>query len=442
MYFYTNVSLDAPKLQNTYGDLNAVINYLIDGGTVYDVTKIEEYTEKANCVKVYFEAASPFVQFQTIDITGSTNVTYNTQMFIENVNTVENYFVCYNSNFNGTLPTDETTNIKMKIHNAGFTRKFGGIADNRTVIKFAQGMEFRIDDRDWRPLVTPPVTVESSNENWLKVARLSMSSNYDSLDSAMSRTFPYNSSYPNLVFQPSDKKIGSSAYIQYSKTDTIFYITQSTEPPPTEMGYKIFADEHAIYIATNGVNEIAHKFLYSFGEFERLNTNIQNGYMYCMCDNGVYGLADYDSDAFGSSYYASYASYRNFFETMFERGTNLQCSVIYDGGNGSYIDLVRAPEFYMAPIYSGYYNSRSLRNTNGINGGTYFSDVILSDNNGAGNYQIYGKFYNFKWICTNVTGSYNGDGKIYIIDNEYHYSHIKAIAASDYGTNLIKLTRM
>lgn len=184
MYYFTSSSLDAPKLTNKYGDFNKLINYILDGGTTYNVVKILANPSQPNTVKVYIDPniAMPFVALQTIKINGSIKPEYNTQAFIESINSVEKYLVCYNTAFVDTIGDDETANIKLKIRNAGFTRKFGGIAENRTVIKFQNGVEFRIDDRDWRPLVQPPVTVNATNENWLKIARVSMSENYDSLD--------------------------------------------------------------------------------------------------------------------------------------------------------------------------------------------------------------------------------------------------------------------
>ena len=53
MYFYTSISEDAPKLNNTWGDFNKVINYIVDGGTEYPVVKIEPHSDQK--VKIFYD---------------------------------------------------------------------------------------------------------------------------------------------------------------------------------------------------------------------------------------------------------------------------------------------------------------------------------------------------------------------------------------------------
>lgn len=449
MYFYSSASPDAPKLKNNWGDFNTLINYIIDGGSNYKILKIEPNPEKENTVKVYYEESIvgiPFVQFQSIVISGSAISAYNTQMFIESVNSQNKYYVCYNSNLNSTFGIDESTNITMKIKNAGFTRKFGGVDDKRTVIKFAGGMEFRLDDRDWRPLVTPDITPDTTNDNWLKFTRISMSNNYDSLDSSNARMYPYDPLEPLLNFRPEGKRIGTQSYIQWNRVDTMYYPTQSTYDTPNKIMYSIFADEKSILIALFNENNQGEKFVYSFGEYDSYNINVISGFLYCKADTN-YGRSDYDSSDFStnhpyniqSQFLYNYDSANN--SDSFYK-VNSTC-VLFDNGFGNISNMVVSPEFIFSPLTSGNRDRKSLLNVNSINGGTYFCDVVLSDNAPEGSKQIYGKLRNMKWVCTNMTGQNNIDGIIFKIDNEYHYSytHTCDTPSSTNSTNLIKLTR-
>lgn len=450
MYYFTSSSLDAPKLTNKYGDFNNIINYILDGGAIYNVTKIVANPSVPNTVKVYIDPniAIPFVALQTIKINGSIKPEYNTQMFIESVNSVEKYLVCYNKAFVDTIGNDETANIKVKIRNAGFTRKFGGITEKRTVIKFQSGIEYRIDDRDWRPLVQPPVTVNATNENWLKIARISMSENYDSLDSCTGRIFPYNSNYPTLAFTPTLKKIGTGAWIQYNRTDTTYYPTQTTTAVP-DIKYDIFADEKSIIIlfSQQGATRIGWKNVFSFGGFDSLDKDTLNGFLFCFGDS-TNGLSDYDSTSFPSYY--PYDTSRNILNINDAQNNtdantlNFSISAVFNDGNYNFGRLVRAGEFRLSPNSSGYSDGNSLKNINPIDGGVYYCDVILYNNDTPSNKVYYGKLNNMKWVSSSFVGTSYTDGKVHLVDDEYYYSYVHEISngITNYSTNLIKLTRI
>lgn len=450
MYYFTSSSNDAPKLTNKYGDFNNIINYILDGGATYNVVKILANPSQPNTVKVYIDPsiAMPFVALQTIKINGSIKPEYNTQAFIESVNSVEKYFVCYNKAFVESIGDDATANIKLKIRNAGFTRKFGGINEKRTVIKFQNGIEYRIDDRDWRPLVQPPVTVNATNENWLKIARISMSDNYDSLDSSTSRTYPYNSQYPNLAFTPTLKKVGTGAWIQYNSVSTLYYPTQSTGALP-DLKYDIFADEKTIIILFTQLNSsnIGYKHVFAFGEFDSLDKTMVNGFLFAFNDS-LYGTADYDSSSFPSYYPYTYdRNLLRLYDTANGNDTNTfnnLTSVIYNDGSNNFGRLVRSAEFRLSPSSSGFNDGNALNNINTIDGGVYYCDVILHNNAPSAYKTYFGKFYNMKWVSSNFRGVNYTDGKIHLVDNEYYYSYVHNVNSpqDDFSTNLIKLTRI
>lgn len=450
MYYFTSMSNDAPKLTNKYGDFNNIINYILDGGATYNVVKIIANPSQPNTVKVYIDPsiAMPFVALQTIKINGSIKPEYNTQMFIESVNSVEKYFVCYNKAFVDTIGNDETANIKVKIRNAGFTRKFGGITEKRTVIKFQNGIEYRIDDRDWRPLVQPPVTVNATNENWLKIARISMSENYDSLDTCNGRIFPYNNQYPNLAFTPTLKKVGTGAWIQYNRVDTVYYPTQTTSAV-TELKYDIFADEKTIIILFTQLNSstVGYKNVFVFGEFDSLDKNTLNGILYCFSDT-LNGTSDYDASSFPSYYPYDYN--RNFLRSNDGSNNtdngffNTSVSAIFNDGNYNFGRLVRSPEFRLASDSSGHNSGNSMNTINPIDGGVYYCDVILHNNALPANKIYFGKLYNMKWVCSNFKGTNYIDGKVHLVEGDYYYSYVHNVSSDqdDYTTNLIKLTRI
>lgn len=441
MYFYTSGSADAPKITNTFGDMNAIFNYIIDGGSQYDVTRIEPLAD--NRFKVYYTDFNAFTLYQTVKISGSTIDEYNSDTwFIEEVNTESKYYVCYNKNANIESGIADNDVMKIGIRHSGIQRKFGGVADFRTVIKFSEGIEVRIDDRDWRLQTNPVVDDSASTNNYMKMARLSMSSNYSSLDSNTSPVFPYNSQFPELTYKPVDKKIGTASFIQYTKIEDIYFPVQSTYDP-APVSWSIFATSKSMILILQNTSRVGWKHLYHFGGFDRENTNIANGYLFSHCDNTGNGTADWDTSNFPSHY--AYGSGRNLLNASIRSESEARssiCSVVYDNGQGVSIGVNRCAEFGMAPTNSGYNDGRSLKNTNGPNGGTYFCDALIIGAESSGSYTYYGKMYDVKWVCTNMAG-FSSEGKIFVIDGEYYYSYIHYMSSGS-GTetvNLIKLDR-
>ena len=441
MYFYTSGSADAPKITNTFGDMNAIFNYIIDGGSQYDVTRIEPLAD--NRFKVYYTDVNTFTLYQTVKISGSIIDAYNNDTwFIEEVNTESKYYVCYNKNANIVSGIADNDTMKISIRHSGIQRKFGGVADLRTVIKFSEGIEVRIDDRDWRTQTNPLVAVSSATNNYMKMARLSMSSNYSSLDSNSAPVFPYNAQFPELTYKPVDKKIGTASFIQYTRIDEIYYPTQSTSEP-VPVSWSIFATSKSMILILQNTSRVGWKFIYHLGGFDRENTNIANGYLFSHCDTSGNGTVNWDTSSFSSHY--AYGFGRNLLNANFRgelENKSSICSVVYDNGQGVSIGVNRCAEFGMAPTNSGYNDGRALKNTNGPNGGTYFCDALIVGSESAGTYTYYGKMYDVKWVCTNMAG-FTSEGKIFVIDGEYYYSYIHNIVSGSGSetVNLIKLDR-
>lgn len=440
MYFYTSGSADAPTITNTFGDMNAIFNYIIDGGSQYDVTRIEPLAD--NRFKIYYTDITAFTLYQTVKISGSDISDYNSDTwFIEEVNTESKYYVCYNKNAKIESGITNATGMKISIRHSGIQRKFGGVENMRTVIKFSEGIEFRIDDRDWRQQTNPIVEDSDYTNNYMKMARLSMSSNYSSLDSNTAPVFPYNSQFPELTYTPVDKKIGTASFINYTKIDTTYYPIQNTsEYEP--VSWKIFATSKSMILILQNKNQYHRKHVYHLGGFDRENTNISNGYLFSHCDLGN-GTKDWDTSEFTVRY--AYGDNANLLSETFRSETENRfqiCSVVYDNGQGLSIGVNRCAEFKMSPNNSGYNNGLSLKNTNGPNGGTYFCDALIVGSEGTGQYTYYGKMYDVKWVCTNMAG-FSSEGKIFVIDGDYYYSYIHGVSdnSTESSINLIKLDR-
>lgn len=449
MYFYTNASNEAPKLKNEYGSLNNVINYILDGGAQHKINKIENFSaNKSNTIKIYYNAeVCPFVPYQTIDVSGSVIPEYNTSFFIESINSVDRYIIAYKSSITPTLPDDtETQSLNMKIHNAGFTRKFGGISDKVTIIKFSNGMQFRIDDRDIRELNNPPIAKTSANENWYKVARITMSPSFDSLHSSLVRTYPDVSSRPDQVFNMVNNHF-CPAYIRYTKINTEYYLTTtSTLSGNGETPYKIFANDKCIYIILSHNDDNRWKFVYVIGTYEALNPEVVNGYMFTMGYNGE-GSGDFTTVSNYSSGTYPYNDITNLLyvnetsdRSMMELHTH---SVVYDNGNGTYDWICRSPELYICPTLSGLDYGRYMSYPNKINNAVYFSDVLLSSGKSSSDKTYYGKLYDIKWACNNLGNTTDKDGTLYEIDGDMYYEYVHSCrGSSSYLThNYIKLTR-
>jgi hypothetical protein len=206
MKFYSSYNPDAPQLTNTWGDFNKIINYIVDGLPDQNITSVE--MNEPFKVIVTLDSPTKCAKNETFKIENCGNVNYNRDYIVSSYS--GNQVFLYNLALTEILPA--STNGTLKLVTPGWTRKFGGVSDSRTVIKNAYGMEYRFDDRDFGPLVTPQDTTNS----WMKVCRVSMSSNYTSLDSTDSPIFPYESARPEQTFSASGKYLPNCLII-YNK---------------------------------------------------------------------------------------------------------------------------------------------------------------------------------------------------------------------------------
>lgn len=405
MYFYSSLSTDAPKITNVWGDLNKVINYVIDGGTNYNVLKIEPYADKA--VKIYYDntlTACPWIQLQTIVVTGSTK-NYNGDWFIDQINESDKYIIAYRSDVVFLLAETEISEanvMKARIKPCGATRLLGGTSDSRTVIKFDGSIEFRIDDRSFATLLSPTV---SWNGNWSKVARVCMAESFDTLDFTTKRLWPYTATRPNENFTPYGNYIGQSFMI-YNDSDINHRYINDTGYGTGSNAYKIFASNKCMYIQLFYANlyENYYSRTYVIGGYDAIDKTALNGIIQSHRPGG-----DQPYTYTGDSYKVTTSStYRDNF--TYTPTTTFQNIVIYDDTTGVAANAFFYGGFgYGAAAPSG---SGGLRLPNITDDNLYFSDIQVI---ATSSYQ--GKLYDIKWVNSSYLPTPGTTG---IIDGELY----------------------
>lgn len=424
MYFYSSASSDSPVITNTYGDLNKVLNYIIDGGNEYSILKIEPSADKK--VKIWYDPAltgCPWILSQTITIsTGS--VSYNKyKFFIEAINAVDKYIICYNSKVTQTSPI-ETASMKAKIVPAGITKVFGGVDEKRTVFRFSgNSVEYRLDDRDFGPLLNPPITTTA---HWTKVARVCMAEYFDSLDSTTTKQFPFNSARPTENFTPNGKYIGQ-AFLPYTIADSSKrWITDTSySGTRSKYEYRIWASDKFILfqfmVYDYDNNESKFQML---GNFDSLDTNKKNGIMLA---NRFGGDNTYDTT---NTYLRP--SVNTMSSIMDDNDGNARSFVIFNNysPNENVMSIINNGEFHMGGGFPS--GVGGMVNPNNIDKGIYFSDVIV---HGSSHY--FGKMYDCKWINTSYD---NTRDSLAIIEGEL-YMMVKWVGSSSQSRFFIKLDR-
>mgnify|MGYP001180863069 CR=1 FL=1 len=265
MIFYSSNNKLAPQLNNQWGVFNRVINYILNGGDQVTLNSIE-FVEK-NRIRIRVDNI-PFVTSEVIEIKGSAMSEYNNKRFyVESVDVTANTAILFNSTISTYAPNDNSRNIKANNVKCGMTVKFSD--EDRTVFKSANGMGYRIDDRDFSKLIFPPIDF---NESWQKVCRVSMSSNYTTIDNTNSRIYPYNSSRPKENFTPNGDYIGENYFIYNQNQSTSLdnfsfdYLT-NTVFPRGNMKYNIFANDRVMYIHIISENNPKFFHQYVIGEY-------------------------------------------------------------------------------------------------------------------------------------------------------------------------------
>lgn len=403
MRLFTSLGGDGPKLNNTWGDFNKIINYVLDGGTQYQVASIMSIAE--NKVKITFPTAVKFVRYQVVEISGSTNALYNTTFFIESISLDNLSITCYKKDLI-ILQEDVTASLRCRVAPCGMTKVFGGLSDQRTVFKTASGMHFRIDDRNFAPLVTPATTF---NNSWMKMARVCMSSSFDSLDSSLDRLYPYYDLRPNENFKPDGKYIGQNIFI-YNVTDynSSDYITYQYGTRGA-LDWNIYADENIMYIYTftlNSSTTIIRSRCYIMGDYEPLDSNAYKGILLSYTTNNTYDVNNmyYIFDE-STSYTNSTSNNSLIFPCNNQSYTN-GTMVIYDNSLGAASGVNYSSEFSIGNTHGSGYGGLSYPNR--LDNSIYISDILVYSGG-----TLYGKMKGVKWVNTSVvSNNQNSSGNI------------------------------
>lgn len=435
MYMYTSASTDSPKLNNTYGDFNKVINYILDGGSEQSVVSIEAI--EPNKCKIYFSGSVPFVQFQTFQVSGAITTAYNTRYFVESINAVDKYAICYCHSISVITAIDSSVNIKAVIFGCGLTKVFGGVSDNRTVFKTPNGTHYRVDDRDFRPLVTPVAAINSTTNNWHRVARVCISDGFDSLDSTSNRMFPYNPERPTENFNPTGNYIGQTL-VSYNRgvnpNNSIYNSYLTYNETRHAMDWIAYANDKVIYITLytqlNTNYNVKSSATYVFGEFNGINNSLKNSLL--VCNKSSSYNSTYDSGDYILSM-ASYNTSENFnpiFPSNYTNGNTRACAITFDNMANSIDDIKFSGGSGISPTYSG--GSGSISYPNPVDNSLYFSDVMVRSSS-----KLYGACIGMKYIDNYIGNSgvvlseSIKQGTLMNISGSYYLLHKSPNAAND-----------
>lgn len=447
MYVYSSKNINAPKLNNEWGDFNKVINYILDGGIDCNITKIE-YVEPKK-VKITMDASN-FELHETIEVHGATVSEYNKRYFVESVDIVTNTAILTNRNITTVLSEDSSTNIKAKVIPCGMTKKFGGVSEQRTVFKSANGMEYRIDDRDFTTLLTPPLA--SFNASWQKVCRVSMSKNYESLDSHSGRIEPFNVSRPNENYKPDGNYIGGKYFIYNQGTTTTstindYITTVNANLPRSAMDYIIYANSQVMYIYIINKTNSNNKHHYILGEY---NTN--KGIISAAIASHI---GEYEYNTTASNSVLNNINLINTNGDSYQTSASILCNSTASKNLNNYItifdnSLGSSPVVNCKPSSTINTQNSAVNCSSGkfsspfIDGIKYFSDVLVAQITGSGQspaqsyiYDVFGTFIDMKWInCTIRNDDFSTikleDGELYKYIRTDRYSSYDLYCGSEY----------
>ncbi len=364
MKFYSSYNPDAPQLTNTWGDFNKIINYIVDGLPDQTITSVE--MNEPFKVIVTLDSPAKCSKNETFKIENCDNLNYNRDYIVSSYS--GNQVFLYNLALTEILPA--STNGTLKLVTPGWTRKFGGVSDSRTVIKNAYGMEYRFDDRDFGPLVTPQATTNS----WMKVCRVSMSSNYTSLDSADSPIFPYESARPEQTFSASGKYLPNCLIIynknpSYTSAEVDCITSNSAAAQYTRgpMNWSIYANENFIYFCL--------KQNYSNVRIYHFIGNIENdSFMQTWYLNNTYDVVDTTTSFPTHVDYSNYFYIQTLCNNFYTNYSSTSYAFSYNALNKSFITLQSQKSLFQF----GNKVSSSLTSSNiNINGIQLFSPVAL-----------------------------------------------------------------
>lgn len=272
---YASWMPDAPQLNNTWGQLNAVLNWcLVDDGEEFSITSIEN-TDKIGILKVNapVETSIKFVKDMTVSISGSFYPELTSKPFLI-VDNGLGWFKITRKDFTTEIITDTSDTLTIKRISSGMKRLFGGVEEKKTIFQTGDDKFcLRIDDTN--PTDGGRMSISSWTESWNKMGRVMISNGFNSLDEINGYFAPYaNNSNDIHNMHPSGNYNGWSKWY--------YNPTWSTEGGPYDAysasrfnnAWAVFANDKVMYLiiyAGSGLTH--HAFSYMFGEFESNDEN-------------------------------------------------------------------------------------------------------------------------------------------------------------------------
>lgn len=403
MFYYTSQNPSAPQLSNRWGDLNRVINYVLDGGSSFPIDRIEWYKEQY--IKIYYTGEQPIYNFETFVINGSGD--YDNKKFLAtSVNIVEKYIVAKNTTVPSVSFVDiNNSGMTAKIIGCGAKRKHGGVDDKRTVIRFGEKFDIRIDDRDIGDLFIPKIVW---GNNSCKFIRICGSPNFETLDYTTERQIPFNSEMPNLNFQPTNNYVSENIFVYNAQRYYSHLVSNELNNSPT---WRIWANDKAMYIH---LQTDVCTFVCGFGVYDCYNKEIDNGFIYSTKTNHRYNEGSMNSD-----YVNTRGSFGSDYSSRHNDGSNnhINHALIYDDSTDNSVFYRQYSEF---GLYSSMSGNGGIIINNMSNNSIFHSDIILSN---ASRNQYYGKYYGLRWVNTDLNLSH--DFVYTDVDNNKMYMAMK-----------------
>ena len=441
MYLFGSDSSDAPKLNNTWGDFNKLINYAIDGsgGQTYDIASFAYYED--NKAKIKFkDNATPFLKYQTIILKSDS---YEMNFFIDKID-VDNTYIVYNKDVSNTILNSYGANIKARFVKSGLTRVFGGISDNRTVFKLSKGLHIRVDDIDYSDKTIFPQSTATlpTNGRYAKVARVCVSDSFTSLDSSTGRMYPYNENRSNENFAPDGDYVGQQfvCYNYRMVPNQSDYYMQSAYMHNDSNDYLYNrACRYKCYVSKNGIillllpdksANVQSTVCYIFTEYDDFSSNQINGYIQCLKTDD-FNMKYSDNIRFNPFTNDNTYGLKTPFPSNISTNNHPRLAkYIYNGGSNNTVIVYQVSSMSPSSSESGV---GPLKYPNPINNKVYISDIMLTD--GA---NLYGKYYDLKWVNHNVNnnsiiGTAMDTGKIIKYESDYYI--VETVIPINYITN-------
>lgn len=420
---YSSWMPDAPQLNNTWGQLNAVLNWcLVDDSAELKITSIES-TNQIGILKVNAppETIIKFMKDMTVSISGSfyTELTEKPFLVIE---VGVGYMKITRTNFPTEIITDVSENLTIKRISAGMKRVFGGVEGGKTVFSTGDDKFFlRVDDTN--PTIGGKMSTQTWTETWYKMARVMISTGFESLDE-VSGIFAPVANIPaqdSANLNPSGDITGVLKwYYNPVWDDGTSSVAENRPLTRFNNAWTIFANDKVMYLIIYANTSLSVRtYNYMFGQFE---SNDQTFPYNCLL-NAWYRYYSY------STVYTSLAAMPPHTAPFLNRSfsTTLH-KVMLRSFNGVYTGN-SVKEYSLDFGYSSSGNSM-INYPNPMDNMISINDVLVyADNN------LYGKYIGIKWISNNVIGQKIANNTTFkYLDDNNQDNYYKFMTLSEEGT--------